>query len=457
MARYDKVIWNEGMFLDQHHLQQLDRYHESLLDFRIRSAIPMYCWGLTELEVDKEALENGVFTLLSCRGVFPGGSRIDIPGTDVAPASRSFGENFDPSQETLGAYIALPKDRPGAANCQLENNAGLIETRYYRELIQIVDENTGDNEQEVSVAKKNLKILFSNESLDAHEYIKIAELRWAPSGTVILKDSYIPPCTSISVSPQLMGITRRLTQMLTARSDDFRRHCRERGDGFFEFGTSDLTNFWLFQIINSVIPELNHIYSAGRIHPEGLYCLLTRFAGALTVFSVRIRPTDLPSYDHENLSDTFGRLNDIIQELLQIIGPTTKCKQIPLRKTQESIEGSIYEAILEVGTVDTTYRFYLAVKADFDQETLIDEAERRVKIASSEKVGFLVGQAVRGIRLGFMRNPPMDIRTKVGYIYFALDPMSRYWEDVWKSRRLAIYVPPTSKNAELELIACEEE
>jgi type VI secretion system protein ImpJ len=455
MARFNKVVWNEGMFLGPHHFQQLDLYNEGLLNFRFTSSMPLH-WGLTSLEVDREALENSNFTLLSCRGVFPEGSRIDVPGTDNAPVSRSIEDHFGPSLETLEVYLAIPAYRVGSANCKLEESDSSVNTRYIREFVNALDENTGDNEQEISIAKKNLKILFSDESLDGYESVKIAELQRSPSGTAVLRDSYIPPCITINAAPALTGIVRRLTQLLTARSDDFRRHCRERGDGFYEFGTSDLTNFWLFQIINSVISELNHFYNTGRVHPEELFRVLIRFAGAMTVFSVNIRPVDLPVYDHENLSETFERLNQIIQDLLQIIGPTTKCKQIPTRKIQDTIEGSIYEAILESNLVNPSFRFYLALKAELDQEMLIDEAERRMKIAASERISFLIGQAVRGIRLSFLRNPPSDIRTKAGFQYFALAPQSNYWDEVWNSRRLAIYVPPSSKNVELELIACEE-
>ncbi|MBM3213017.1 type VI secretion system baseplate subunit TssK [Candidatus Poribacteria bacterium] len=455
MARFNKIVWNEGMFLGPHHFQQLELYHEGLLNFRFISSMPFH-WGVTALEIDREALGNGNFILSSCRGVFSDGSRIDIPGTDEAPASRSIEEHFEPSLETLEAYLAIPTYRVGSANCKLEESDRSSITRYIRDYVKVVDENTGNNEQEISIARKNLKILFSDETLDGHDSIKIAEIQRTPNGTAALRDNYIPPCININASQALIGIVRRLTQLLTARSDDFRRHCRERGDGFYEFGTSDLTNFWLFQIINSVISELNHFYNTGRVHPEDLFRVLIRFAGAMTVFSVNIRPVDLPVYDHENLSDTFQRLNQIIQELLQIIGPTTKCKQIPLRKIQESIEGSIYESILESNLVSPSNKFYLALKADLDQEMLIDEAERRMKIAASERISFLIGQAVRGIRLSFLRNPPSDIRTKAGFLYFALAPQSNYWDEVWTSKRLAIYVPPSSKNVELELIACEE-
>jgi type VI secretion system protein ImpJ len=48
MSWYTKVAWSEGLFLRPHHLQQNDRYHEHLLESRVRSSTP-YPWGFSEL------------------------------------------------------------------------------------------------------------------------------------------------------------------------------------------------------------------------------------------------------------------------------------------------------------------------------------------------------------------------------------------------------------------------
>jgi type VI secretion system protein ImpJ len=54
MSWYTKVAWSEGLFLRPHHLQQNDRYHEHLLESRVRAATP-YPWGFSEIEIDVAA------------------------------------------------------------------------------------------------------------------------------------------------------------------------------------------------------------------------------------------------------------------------------------------------------------------------------------------------------------------------------------------------------------------
>ncbi|HYS83770.1 MAG TPA: type VI secretion system baseplate subunit TssK, partial [Bradyrhizobium sp.] len=53
MSWYTKVAWSEGLFLRPHHLQQNDRYHEHLLESRVRTSTP-YPWGFSELEIDRD-------------------------------------------------------------------------------------------------------------------------------------------------------------------------------------------------------------------------------------------------------------------------------------------------------------------------------------------------------------------------------------------------------------------
>ena len=445
------------MFLGPHHFQQSDRYYEGLVNSRLKSIMPLY-WGLVDLEVDPEALENGSFALLSCHGVLPGGTYIDIPQTDQAPEIRAIEEHFDPSMEALDVYLAVPAERSGAANYRLEDTGGLGEARYFREYINVVDENTGDNEQEIPVARKNLRILFQDESLDAHDCLKIAELERTRENTFASRESYIPPCISISASPRLVRIARRLTELLVARSNEIRGESRERADGSgaYEFGSADLTNLWILNTVNSFIPELSHYYNTMRIHPEELFRVLVRLAGALTVFSVNIAPMRLPGYDHEDLSRCFAELDARIRELLEILGPTAaKCVFISL----EEIAELTYKGTIEDYLLAPEYKFYLGVRGQADQEDIIYDMEHRVKIASTSEISFLVGKAVRGIRLSYLRSAPSDIPVKAGYSYFALDPESDFWEDVQQTGDIAIFLPPdapSSRGIQMELMALEE-
>ena len=48
MSWDSKVLWTEGLFLQPHHFQQADRYHEALVSGLARRIRP-YAWGVSAL------------------------------------------------------------------------------------------------------------------------------------------------------------------------------------------------------------------------------------------------------------------------------------------------------------------------------------------------------------------------------------------------------------------------
>src|SRR5690606_27449343 len=79
MAWNNRVVWSEGMFLRPQHLQQHDRYVETLVDSRCRPLLAGG-WGFSELQLDTALLTQGKLAILSARGVLPDGTPFDIPG-----------------------------------------------------------------------------------------------------------------------------------------------------------------------------------------------------------------------------------------------------------------------------------------------------------------------------------------------------------------------------------------
>src|SRR3984957_19873462 len=84
MSWYTKVAWTEGLFLRPHHFQQNDRYHEHLLESRVRYATP-YPWGFTALEIDRDLAQQSKFAVRRAAGVMPDGTPFDIPNDSPAP------------------------------------------------------------------------------------------------------------------------------------------------------------------------------------------------------------------------------------------------------------------------------------------------------------------------------------------------------------------------------------
>jgi type VI secretion system protein ImpJ len=174
----DKVVWQEGMTLDPHHFQQWDRYQAALLNARVRSVTPFY-WGVTQLEIDKDRLANGEFALLGCAGVMPDGLPIEIRGNlGNTPEARNIAKypQFTPTKESLNVYLAIPGIRNNSSNVRLAGTNRHSLTRYQAQSTNVSDDNTGENERPIEVARLNVQLLLEGESIQGFTILQIAQI-----------------------------------------------------------------------------------------------------------------------------------------------------------------------------------------------------------------------------------------------------------------------------------------
>jgi len=440
MRRNSKILWSEGMFLSPHHFQQWEEFQEESLDFRLKSLFS-FNWGLTELEINREGIANGHFSVVKCSGLFPSGTVFNIPDADAVVPSRIFKDRMNPNIQTLDVFLALPVKNTASRNLSRESEDSLQPTRYSKDSIHVVDQNTGENEAEIHLIKNNLHLIFGGEPLDNYEHMQVARLKQESDGTIILDDTYIPPTLYFSSSPFLINMVRRLSEVLHAKSTSLSEGRSQRTLGLVEFSSADLGNFWLLHTVNSFIPILDHYNRAPRLHPETLFRSLAQLAGALTTFSPTLQPSDLPSYDHSDLSKTFLGLEEAIQDLLKAVVPTGAV-QIPLEKESDSK----FTASIASDQLLTDSQIFLAAKAELPDNQLIEEMPKQAKISSTDQINSLLGLALPGVLLRHRPTPPAPLRVKLGYQYFRFEVHEdsegrKHWDAICRSRTLAIRVP----------------
>lgn len=439
MGRDERVLWSEGMFLSPHHFQQWDRSIHSDMQFRIGSLSPLY-WGLTELEVSREGLDNGKFTVIRCAGVFPGGTAFRVSEAGGYALSRTLRNVLDPSVQVVNVYLALPAEQPAAGNVTGGEEATVQQRRFVKESVNVFDESSGENEREIAIVRPNLQIVLGEEALSGYDSLQIARLRQETGGTFAMDDSYIPPCLRISCSVAITGVIRRLLEALHSKSASLSEARSQRTAGLMEYNGADLGNLWLLQAVNSAIPLIDHYYRMRHAHPESLFVALAQLAGALMMFSPSAQPKDLPGYDHHNLSAAFFGIEKSIQESLKAVAPTGAV-EIPLQRESESK----FTAVVQDELLSSA-QIFLAARADVPENQLIEELPRQAKISSAESINSLLGLALPGVPLIHSPIPPHPLRVKLGLQYFKLetrrDPESQnHWEQICRTRTIAIRVP----------------
>src|SRR5260370_23851234 len=295
MRQLQPVIWSKGTFLTPQHLQTRDRFLESVLQFGLE-ALNFCPWGFQELRIDQEALAGGNFALTRCVGIFPDGLPFDIPDSDQVPAPKPLAPYFEAEQASADIFLAIPHHRERGLNVSItERNA---DTRYVSEVVDLRDENTGGSAKPVQLARKNMRFLVEGDSREGCAYLRAARIKRTAAGSLQQDPQFIPPLLNIAASDLLIGITRRLVEILPAKSSILAGGRRQRSASLADFTAADIVGLWRFYTVNSHLPVLRHFFYTGRAHPKKIYRILVALGGSLSTFSFKIQPRDLSAYDH---------------------------------------------------------------------------------------------------------------------------------------------------------------
>jgi type VI secretion system protein ImpJ len=450
MDKSYKILWYEGMNLEPHHFQQWDRFIENNVNFRIK-AINAHDWGLTAISIDEDALTNGNFKLLNCKGIMPDGFAFQLPEMDSLPPFRAFVDQFGSTQQNLGVYLTLSSERSGGQNYSLDDTSNKRNTRFYLDQININDENTGSGEREIGIARADFKIMFESESLEDLSAIKIAEIVRSAEGEFGLSKEYIAPCLSISASDNLVAILRRLFELLIARSNALRKRRRQLPDGNLEMTPGDMPIFWLLFTTNAYIPALNQFLSDGTVHPGEVYHSLLSLTGQLTTFSSddSIVPQEFPLYDHTDSVKGFLKIEEYLMQLLGDITPAKNYLQIELEKKGETI----FVGPVKDSSVMKDYKFFLVCSSETSDENLVNDLPAKLRVASPDMIKQILSSATPALPIKYIPRPPAGVPVKPQSYYFRLEKDEKFWKPIENSQAIVIYKPSEFKEIDIELIA----
>ena len=444
MRRLEPVVWTKGTFLNPQHLQSQDRFLEETLQFDLQ-ALEFRPWGFRHLRIDQAALAAGNLAVTEAVGIFPDGLLFDIPGSDQAPPAKPLADHFLADVESVDVYLAVPSYRERGFNVASARRDA--ETRYRAEVEMIRDENTGQSEKPVMLARKNLRLAVGSENREGSSALRVARVRKSAAGLFQLDTRVVPPLLNFDASDYLVSIARRLVEILSAKSSELAGTRRQKNQSLADFTSGDIPRFWLLYTVNAALPVLRHLFETRKGHPEALYSAMLSLAGSLCTFSAKVHPRDLPPYDHDDLGACFTDLDEKLRLLLDTVVPSN-CVTLPLKLVQPSI----YATSIDNERYLQQTRMYLAVSADMSQADLIGKAPQLVKICSADAVEHLLQRALPGVLLTHVLTPPAAIPIKMNYQYFGLSQSGGAWEAVVRARNLAAYVPGDFPNPQMELV-----
>lgn len=441
----NKILWGEGLFLRPQHFQQQDARHEACVRKAMLVAEP-FAWGLRALEFDHDALASGTLRVDRLDVVLPDGEIYCAPGEDRLPPPLAL-DPFDWEGGPIELHLALHHLRDFGSNYDA-GEGGTTNSRYVLDTHQVPDLFTDALEAEISVLRKQSRLIASTQASDQYLTIPLLRIRRTPTNGYEFDPSFIAPSLRVDGAPALCLMLRRLLDALQAKVDALYGFHREPTKNVIEFRSGDVASFWLLHTASSAFAALAHIQRNPSLHPERLFQELLRLAGGLMTFSKSHTLGELPTYDHRRPASCFEKIDGILRSLLEAV-ISTRYFAIALVEQKPSF----HLGRIDSDKISHDSRFFMAVSAALPLSEIIESVPARFKAGAPDDVEKLVLSAMGGVSLTHCAQVPPAIPVRPGACYFSLDPHGPLYERMVKARSITIYAPAGYPDLKLELIA----
>lgn len=434
-----QIHWHEGLFLQPHHLQLMQRR----LTTEIRAARAMlapYCFGVLESSLSHDDLADGRIRFERLRAIMPSGQEVfypddaNLPALDVkAELARGTG--------SLEVFLAVPLWTKNRANAfrQGERADPRIKLLYIPEEVrEVADENTGENPQSVHMRKVNARVVLKGEDttdMETMPLLRVVRATGEEAGKPRQEPDFVPPSMLLRSSPVLHDQMRELVAQLNASREQFRVKVATGGLGLevkweLTMRLSALNRHC--GRLASIVGNGDRPQDEGLITPYALYLELRELLGALLALHPAEKLFDCEPYNHLDPLRAFKELNRKIRDEIRV-GRATE----PLRVAFAGNPG-LLRATLEAQHFEKPTGYYLGVK------TRVDRTKLALYLCDNNKFKFMPRSMeqvdIYGIELKEENYPPLELPGQSDLHFFRLSPTSnqRRWDQIKQDKAASL-------------------
>jgi type VI secretion system protein ImpJ len=443
MSWYTKVAWTEGLFLRPHHFQQNDRYHEHLLESRVRYATP-YPWGFTALEIDRDLAQQSKFALRRAAGVLHDGTPFDIPTDSPLPPAITVPESA--SQQIV--WLSMPmatanmreaddRDAESASRYQIHSEAFVDSTSALR------------IEEEVDIAFPRLSFELRKTAKPGYVSLGVARILEVRDRQIVFDEKYIPPVLLCGAHPTVTGWIDRVVGWIDNKLEELARYAADPTAG----GGLQSIDYFVLQLLNRHIAVLKHFRSSNYLHPERLFEELLRLVGELATFATpERRARDYPAYDQDDLENVFGPVMRDLQDFLSVRLGRRAIRLEIIERAQNAFTSTIRDRTL---FRDATLVLEVAARRPLTE--IQTQFPQLFKVGPNTKMNEIVHAHLPGVPLVHLPTPPPQIRAITDHVYFFLDRKSPLWSEFSVASAIGMHFSGDWPELELELWAVLED
>ena len=436
------IHWHEGLFLQPHHLQNLQTgIHETIRHER-RIALPFH-YGVLSASLAKDDLEDHRIRFDSLTAAFPSGIIMDFP-KDAELPSLDIRKPFRERPEGFMVYLALPLWLEGRPNTvDLGANSAGQKLIFSVTEHEVADENSGRNRQPVQFRHLNARLVIEGEDMSDMEYLPILRVKREvvedTAGFPRPDPEYVPPTILLCGSAIIFQLVRDLTSQVCATRDQLAHQLsntpmdlRLLQGAQFEYLCRLRAVHRGGSVLTSVLDESTLITGcAGRVSLFSIYGILKELLAELaSLYPAKGLPEPLP-YDHE---DPYPPFRDLDRKIRAYLGGVTgpMFRKIDFKLMDDNFFGDLQPEFFKGAT-----GFYLSVEAPLDASSLTRLVENPDDF-KLEPEGYL-RRALYGIKLKEERNPPPELPYTGRRCFYRVLENGKVWDDFRKDQRGAVH------------------
>jgi len=430
-----KIHWQEGLFLQPHHLQRMQKNIEDEVAAERRLSWP-YPFGVIEARLSRDELENKRIRFDKLRAIMPSGLEVNFPLSAELP-SLDIAQAFSKGDGRFTVSLGVPLWQGSRANTvPVTQDADTRAKLLYRiSEVECHDENTGENPKPIQIRKINSRLMFEHEDVADMEVLPLLRIVRATGEDVGLPKEdleFVPPCMVLNASAVLREMVRDLVSQIEASRKELVVQITRGGFSLDTMRGVQFEQVLRLRTLNRFSASLPSLIQAPVVTPFDLYLRLRELLGEVAALHPDRDEFECSPYRHDNQFLCFRELTTKIRSFLR------GAVAASFLKVGFKDVGGILTATLSEEHFTQPNAYFLGIRTKLDATALASYVEDGDKFKLMPMS--LVTRAIRGIELKEERHAPLELPAAADLHYFRLERgnSARIWQQIQTEKSAAI-------------------
>jgi type VI secretion system protein ImpJ len=442
------VLWEEGLFLQPHHLQQQVLGTLALDARRLQYGTP-HRWGVAEIDIDPLQLEHGIFEIRALELLMPSGEVLVYRAAGGGNARLAPREIPKVAESRLTVHVGIRRVRDHEPNVGEPDADDLDPPRYVRATSTVADITTGRNLVDVHFLQFNARVFFEGDRMDGFECVPIGQVAAPAVGLPLtrLAANYAPPAVRLTAAGAAHVMVKEIYAEAAAKAAELGSAATISDVVAGNATEAEVVQLWKLQTLRAALPLLREAADAGLLHPFDVYHHLCALLGQFATLSSGAAAPTMPLYDHANVGDCFEQVSRALLALLRADQLAANFRRIPLVRGTLGVAGLAVGATgLDAELLNVRNEIYIVFTNPDPTGPERDwYRSGHVKAAAASRIANVVSQRKYGVPLIPCAKPrALPARNAALYYRLHTDASARpeaqqEWEAVCRERTLVLH------------------